>query len=131
MSDQQQQQPKRMFRDETESYQRGHRVGYAKGYTARTKYKLWPDHRPPHPPHPLAAMLFERGQAMRDAIDGYLANLEEDDDLQDELGNPLDAWDEAMQEITRWLTSMPGADEQKTASTAAPGVRPPGDAKEG
>jgi len=40
---------------------------------------------------------------LRNRVDGYLATISEDDELQDELGMGLDAVDNAMVSIGAWL----------------------------
>lgn len=78
------------------------RLAYGRGYNRGAR---WPAHRPPHPPEPHVAKLMEAVQKLRDAVDGELAQLDADDPWQKSLGDPMDAVDAAMSEISRWLKS--------------------------
>jgi len=75
-------------------------LGYSRGYNKGAK---WPDHRPPRPPDEHVANLMDAATDLRNRVDGYLATISEDDELQDELGMGLDAVDNAMVSIGAWL----------------------------
>jgi hypothetical protein len=74
--------------------------GYAKGYASRGK---WPEHIPPLPPDPLVGRLMETAKALRDAIDGELAKFLPDDPLEIALAPKIEAFDDAMIVISKWL----------------------------
>lgn len=80
---------------------------YAKGWNAGTRGR-WPEHRPPNPPHPVIGDLVRSGQMLRDAADSICSRLCEDDDFVKELGPAIDAFDEAMTKLTRWLKAGAG-----------------------
>ena len=73
---------------------------YGRGYNARNR---WPEHRPPCPPNEIVAGLMEAIRKLRDAVDSYLATIDEDDELQDMLGPAIDDVDCAMVKLSRWL----------------------------
>lgn len=81
---------------------RKEKLAYGRGYNTGVADR-WPDHRPPHPPHPLVAALFRAAQLLRDAVDNELATLGENDEWQTSLGEPLDQLDVAMTDIGQWL----------------------------
>lgn len=75
---------------------------YCRGYNAGIA-KKWPAHKPPLPPDPLIQSLVEAATEMRDAFDDYLSQLDPDDEIQQELGEPIDQFDNIMTAITTWL----------------------------
>lgn len=79
-------------------YYRGYGAGYYRGGQNR-----WPLHRPPHPPQEMVRRLMETAMALRDAVDGELAMLDEEDPWQEKLGEPMDRVTEAFEVIGRWL----------------------------
>lgn len=75
---------------------------YSRGYSAGRR-GAWPDHRPPVPPSPIIAKVLEAAKSLRDAVDGELATLEQDDRWQTIFGNPVDEFDQAMIEFGEWV----------------------------
>ena len=87
-----------MTREEKLAYGRGYNTGAA---------GRWPEHRPPAPPDPLVAELMRAATSLRNAVDGELATLDEEEPWQKTLGDPLDAVDAAMTAIGQWLVGPP------------------------
>lgn len=87
-----------MSREETLAIRRA----YARGYNAGRR-GVWPDHRPIAPPEPVICQLVEAALKLRNAVDGQLAMLGEDDEWQTTLGDPMDELDEAMKKLSAWI----------------------------
>jgi len=78
---------------------------YARGYYAGSRC-AWPKHKPPVPPEPHLAELLRAANALRNVVDGLLATLGEDDELEKELGPKVDEYDAAMEAVTEWLRAV-------------------------
>lgn len=79
---------------------RGEKLAYQRGYNRGCR---WPEHRPPTPPDKLMSAVIEAARKLRDAVDGELATLGEDDEWQETLGGPMDEFDHAMTKLSYWL----------------------------
>ena len=76
---------------------------YSRGYNHALRNDRWPLHKPPAPPHSIAAELMESLRALRDAVDGALAKFDPNDELNKELGPHIDRADSAMRKVSKWL----------------------------
>ena len=96
-----------------------YKKAYSKGYNAGAR-GLWPEHRPPHPPHELIGRLMDSVLKLRDAVDGELATLDKDDPWQTILGDPMDIVDELLVEVGVWLTAeSPSTDQTNSQQKIA------------
>jgi hypothetical protein len=50
--------------------------------------------------------LLRAANALRNVVDGLLATLGEDDELEKELGPKVDEYDAAMEAVTEWLRAV-------------------------
>lgn len=75
---------------------------YGRGYNTGSR-GAWPLHRPPRPPDEQIASLLDTLQKLRDGVDGFIATLDEDDDINLELGVLVDQADAAMRDVGEWL----------------------------
>lgn len=75
---------------------------YTRGYYAGSR-KAWPSNRPPEPPNVIVCKLLVSAMKLRDEADSICASLSEDDDFVKRLGPAIDAVDQSMMEITKWL----------------------------
>lgn len=85
-------------REQHNSLQRAKYAGYRQGRDRR-----WPDWMPPLPPNKEVSRLISAAINLRNAVDGELAVLGENDSWQRTLGDPMDELTEALCKITRWL----------------------------
>lgn len=76
---------------------------YSRGYTRGANQ--WPEHRPPLPPDPIIAGLMRAIQELRDECDGIRATLCDDDEFVLRLVPRIDAVDDAMIAVSKWLRS--------------------------
>lgn len=84
------------------------RRGYQRGYSNSCKPR-WPEHRPPEPPNEIVAGIIRTTRALRDGVDGYLATIDPDDEIEKQLGPLVDAVDASLIAVSNWLVS-PEAD---------------------
>ena len=84
------------------SQTREERLAYQRGYHTGSK-RAWPEHRPPTPPDEIVAALIRAGSALRDQADRTISTFDEGDVIVHELGPAIDAYDEAMAELGRWV----------------------------
>lgn len=81
---------------------RDEKLAYGRGYNAGVAGK-WPLHKPPLPPGEMISALMGATRELRDAVDGELATLCDDDRWQSVLGDPMDRVDQAMTAIGKWI----------------------------
>lgn len=75
---------------------------YQLGYYAGTRW-AWPKHRPPQPPNVIVCKLFIAALELRDQADSLCSTLCEDDEIVLKMAPAIDALDQAMMEVTKWL----------------------------
>ena len=75
---------------------------YSRGYAASGS-RRWPDHRPPLPPDEVIAGLMAALLELRNECDGLLATIDPDDDFAKALDPRLDAADDALRAVAKWL----------------------------
>lgn len=78
---------------------------YARGYNAGRR-NVWPEHRPPQPPNDVFGEVMRCAIQLRDSVDAEIATLGEDDELSQNLAPKIDRLDEAITEITKWLSDV-------------------------
>jgi hypothetical protein len=85
---------------------------YQRGYNACLRnHRAWPAWCPPVPEDAVIKGLIESAEALRNGVDGFLATLDEQDDVTQELGPKLDAVTEALAAVKEWVLKQ-GAQEQ-------------------
>ena len=89
-----------MTPEEKRIYQRA----YSRGYNAGSAYR-WPEHRPPMPPEQAIAEMMQALTDLCGGVDGYLATLSPDDEIEEKLGPLLDKGNEALARVGHWLRS--------------------------
>lgn len=83
---------------------------YSRGYSAGRGNK-WPSNKPPLPPNEHAAAIIKAAIELRNAVDSEMATFDEDDEMALRLYVYVDALDEAMKRVDRWLTTPDTAGE--------------------
>ena len=78
---------------------------YARGY--QRGGHQWPAHRPPAPPQAEVAGLMRALKELRDECDSMCATLCDDDDFVVRLAPRIDAADQAMEAVSKWLKDAP------------------------
>ena len=81
---------------------REEQLAYQRGYSAGCK-GVWPEHKPPLPPDSLIRKIIEAMQKLRDCADSVCATLSEDDEFCVQFDPGIQAVDEAMIEVGKWL----------------------------
>lgn len=97
-----------MTRDEQRAYQRGYQRG------AR-----WPEHKPPIPPDGVIAGLMRALVELVGQCDGQLGAFDEDDEIRRGLYPHLNAADEALTQVAKWLLADEKGDATKAANCMA------------
>lgn len=77
---------------------------YGRGYNAGVNGR-WPEHRPPRPPDENVAAILKAAQELRDGVDGEIAMFDEHDPIAKKLGPLIDALDDELVKVRRWLVS--------------------------
>ena len=80
--------------------------GYQRGYQQALR-KVWPLYRPPYPPDAVISGLIKALVDLVGVTDNYLATIDPDDPLQVEIGPAIDAGNEALLEVGKWLRDDP------------------------
>jgi hypothetical protein len=89
---------------------------YARGYQRGHK---WPEHKPPTPPDAVIAGLVEALKDLRDECDAALAMFDPDDPLEKQIGPKIEAADDAMRALGRWLLAEDSGERTKAANCLA------------
>jgi hypothetical protein len=92
------------------------KMAYQRGYQRGAK---WPDHKPPLPPDTVIAGLMDALRSLRDECDSALACFDPDDPLELQLGPKIEAADDALRLVGRWLLADDDGERTKAANCMA------------
>lgn len=74
---------------------------YQRGY--QTRAEQYPMHKPPLPPHKILADFLLAATELRNKVDDFCAQFDEDDEVVLAVSPGIDRLDEAMETYSRWL----------------------------
>ena len=84
---------------------REQRLAYGKGYNAGVAGR-WPEHKPPAPPREHASNVIKAATALRTVVSDFLGAVSteiEGDEVWESFRSAVRDFDDAMEDITRWL----------------------------